>query len=66
VPPFHREQLTVVGVDPAAMDVIVAKGAIAWGAAFGDDARAVIEADTPGVCPIDPYVLPRSTTPVRL
>jgi microcystin degradation protein MlrC len=66
VPPFHREQLTVVGVDPAAMDVIVAKGAIAWRAAFGDDARAVIEADTPGVCPIDPYVLRRSTTPVRL
>jgi microcystin degradation protein MlrC len=66
VPPFHREQLTVVGVDPAAMDVIVAKGAIAWLAAFGDDARAVIEADTPGVCPVDPYVLPRSTTPVGL
>jgi microcystin degradation protein MlrC len=66
VPPFHREQLTVVGVDPAAMDVIVAKGAVAWRAAFGDDACAVIEADTPGVCPVDPYVLPRSTTPVGL
>ena len=64
VPPFHREQLTTVGVDPAAMDVIVAKGAIAWRAAFGDDARGVIEADTPGICPVDPYVLPRRTIPM--
>ncbi len=63
VPPFHREQLTIVGVDPSQMDVIVAKGAIAWRAAFGDDARAVIEADTPGICPADPYTLPRTTRP---
>lgn len=63
VPPFHREQLTIVGVDPAQMGVIVAKGAIAWRAAFGGDARSVIEADTPGICPVDPYVLPRTTRP---
>jgi len=66
VPPFHREQLTTVGVDPAQMDIIVAKGAVAWRAAFGDDARAVIEADTPGICPVDPYALPRRTMPVPI
>jgi microcystin degradation protein MlrC len=64
-PPFHREQLTSLGIDPAACSVIVAKGAIAWRSAFGDIAREVIEADTPGACPIDPRALPRSTAPVR-
>jgi len=64
VPPFHREQLTSVGIDPAAVDVIVAKGAVAWRAAFGDVARTVIEVDTPGICPADPDVLPRRTVPV--
>ena len=59
VPPFHREQLTSVGIDPAERDVIVAKGAVAWRAAFGDVARLVIEVDTPGICPVDPDVLPR-------
>jgi microcystin degradation protein MlrC len=64
-PPFHREQLTSLGIDPAACSVIVAKGAIAWRSAFGDIARVVIEVDTPGVCPIDPRALPRTTAPVR-
>jgi microcystin degradation protein MlrC len=64
VPPFHREQLTSVGIDPAQRAIIVAKGAVAWRAAFGDLARTVIEVDTPGICPVDPDVLPRRTVPV--
>jgi microcystin degradation protein MlrC len=64
-PPFHREQLTSVGIDPAACSVIVAKGAIAWRSAFGDIAREVIEVDTPGACPMDPRALPRTTAPMR-
>jgi microcystin degradation protein MlrC len=64
-PPFHREQLTSLEIDPAACSVIVAKGAIAWRSAYGDIAQQVIEVDTPGVCPIDPLVLPRATTPMR-
>lgn len=62
-PPFHREHITSVGIDPAAQRIIVAKGAIAWRSAFGDDAGLVIEVDAPGACPIDPWSLPRTTTP---
>lgn len=65
-PPFHREQLTSVGVDPAATGIIVVKGAIAWRAAYGDVAAEVIEVDTPGVCPVDPSTLPRRTTPMQM
>jgi microcystin degradation protein MlrC len=65
-PPFHAEQLTSVGVDPAAASVLVAKGAVAWRAAYGDVAGEVIEVATPGVCPVDPLTLPRSTTPMQV
>ena len=44
-PPFHREQLTSLGIDPAACSVIVAKGAIAWRSAFGDIARVAAQRD---------------------
>ena len=64
-PPFHREQLTSVGIDPATVGVIVAKGAVAWRSAY-PDAATVIEAATPGVCPIDIDTLPRTSTPVRV
>jgi microcystin degradation protein MlrC len=65
-PPFHAEQLTSVGVDPAAASIIVAKGALAWRSAYGDVATRVIEVDTPGICPVDPHVLKRSTVPSRV
>lgn len=65
-PPFHLEQLTSVGIDPAAASVLVAKGAVAWRAAYGDVAGEVIEVATPGVCPVDPLTLPRLTTPMRV
>ena len=65
LPPFHGEQLTSVGVDPAGAAIIVAKGHVAWRTAYGDVAAEVIEVDTPGICPIDPTRLPRATTPMR-
>ncbi|WP_431230662.1 M81 family metallopeptidase [Paenarthrobacter nicotinovorans] len=52
-PPFHREQFTHAGVDPSGAKVIVAKGAIAWRSAYGDDAGLVIEVDTPGACALN-------------
>lgn len=66
VPPFHAEQLTSLGIDPSAMNFIVAKGALAWRAAYGDVAKTVIEVDTPGICPVDPYSLHRAAEPMRV
>ena len=58
-PPFHAEQLLSVGIEPKSARIIALKGAIAWRAAYGDIARTVIEVDTPGICPVDPFMLPR-------
>lgn len=66
LPPFHREQLTSVGIDTAEAAIIVAKGHVAWRAAYGDVAAGVIEVDTPGICPVDPARLPRATTPMQV
>jgi microcystin degradation protein MlrC len=66
IPPFHSEQLESVGVDAREAAIIVAKGAVAWRAAFGAIAGDVIEVDTPGICPLDPSVLERSTIPMRI
>ncbi|GAA1738074.1 M81 family metallopeptidase [Luedemannella helvata] len=63
-PPFHAEQLSSVGIDARRAKVIVAKGAIAWRAAYGDIAAEIIEVATPGVCPIDIGTLPREHTPM--
>lgn len=65
-PPFHGEQLTSVGIDPAEASIITAKGALAWRSAYGEVASKVIEVDSPGICPVDPHVLPRKTTPMRV
>lgn len=62
-PPFHVEQLTANGVDPTAASAIVAKGAIAWRAAYADLMSSAIEVDTPGCCPIDPLSLYRENSP---
>jgi microcystin degradation protein MlrC len=66
VPPFHGEQITHLGLDPAAARVITAKGAVAWRSAFGDLPTEVVEADTPGVTPLHPEVLARTSQPVRV
>jgi len=65
VPPFHAEQLLSVGIEPREAAIIVVKGAVAWRAAYGDVAADVIEVDTPGICPLDPLSLPRTTPPMR-
>jgi microcystin degradation protein MlrC len=64
-PPFHAEQLTSVGIRPTEAKIIAVKGAVAWRAAYGDVAAEVIEADTPGICPVDPSVLERTNKPMR-
>lgn len=66
VPPFHGESVTALGIDPSKFRIIVAKGAVAWKMAFGSVARSAISVATPGVCPVDPRDLPRSTTPMSL
>jgi microcystin degradation protein MlrC len=66
VPPFHSEQLESVGIEPPDASIIVAKGAVAWRAAYEPIAGHVIEVDTPGICPLDPSVLPRTTTPIAV
>lgn len=63
VPPFHADALLSLGIDVAGARIVVAKSAIAWRAAFGSVARTTIEADTPGVCPIDVEALDRRTVP---
>lgn len=65
-PPFHGEQLSSVGIEVATCRIVTAKGAIAWKAAFGDVAGEVIQVDSPGVCPIDPWGLPRKHEPQAL
>jgi microcystin degradation protein MlrC len=66
VPPFHSEQLEEVGIVPRGAAIIVVKGAVAWRAAYGAIAGEVIEVDTPGICPLDPSTLERTTTPMRV
>lgn len=61
VPPFHIEQLTCLGIDPARARIITVKGAVAWESAYAGIARQAIPVDTPGVCPVDPRVLRRTT-----
>lgn len=50
VMPFDRQEIEVMGIDPAACRILVVKSALAWRAAYGELARAVIEVDTPGIC----------------
>ena len=60
-PPFHAEQLTTSGIDPRSANVIALKGALAWRAPYAELIAGAVEADTPGVCPLDPGALPRRT-----
>jgi microcystin degradation protein MlrC len=66
VPPFHAEQLESVGIEARDANIVVAKGAVAWRAAYGEIAGEVIEVDTPGICPLDPSVLERETIPMSV
>lgn len=51
--PFDAEQLRSLGINPADKRIIVVKSAVAWRAAYGDIARAVLSVDTPGICSSD-------------
>lgn len=62
-PPFHLEQLTSVGLDPARATAIAVKGAVAWRDPYAAVTGSSIDVDTPGCCPADPYRLPRRTAP---
>src|SRR5207248_5986000 len=53
VVPFDDDHVRLLGIDPRAARVIVAKGAIAWRAAFGDYAARTIFVRSPGYCPAD-------------
>lgn len=53
VVPFEDDHLRVLDLDPRGFQMIVAKGAIAWKAAFADYAGQVIYARTAGHCPGD-------------
>lgn len=52
VVPFDDDHLTVLGIAPRAARILVAKGAIAWKAAFGDYAATTVYVDGPGTCPV--------------
>ncbi|GAA4469429.1 M81 family metallopeptidase [Phytohabitans houttuyneae] len=51
VVPFDDDHLAAVGVRPRGARAIVAKGAIAWKAAFDGYAARAVYARTPGYCP---------------
>jgi microcystin degradation protein MlrC len=53
VVPFDDDHLSLLGIDPRASRILVAKGAIAWRAAFGDYAARTIFVRSPGYCPAD-------------
>jgi microcystin degradation protein MlrC len=53
-PPFSLGQLTSLGIDPARQSILVVKAAVAYKAAYGPIAGAVVEVDTPGLTAIDP------------
>jgi microcystin degradation protein MlrC len=58
VMPFDQEGLRVLGIIPERCRIIVVKSAIAWRAAYGSIASAVIDVDTPGVCTANLRALP--------
>lgn len=66
VVPFDDDHLRVLGIEPQLARILVAKGAIAWKAAFGDYARRIHYISGPGTCPVDVTALPFATRPVPI
>lgn len=50
--PFDDDHLVVLGLAPRSARILVAKGAIAWKAAFGEYAATTVYVDGPGTCPV--------------
>lgn len=61
--PFDAEQLRSVGIEPAQKKIIAVKSALAWKSAYGDIARKVIYADTPGLCSSNLFSFPYRKRP---
>lgn len=59
-PPFHREQITSQGLDPASFGIVAAKGALAWQDGLSDIAPGAFFVDTAGSTPARPSVLERT------
>lgn len=53
IPPFSLRQITAFGIEPAAFDVIVAKGVNAPIAAYGPVCPAMLQVHTPGLTQAD-------------
>lgn len=51
--PFDDDHLRILGIEPKQRHLLVAKGAIAWKAAFGSYASYVHYVDGPGSCPVN-------------
>jgi microcystin degradation protein MlrC len=62
VPPFHSEQLTAQGLDPAEFEILTAKGALAWQDAYGRYVEQAIFVDSPGPTPAFPEDLERMSS----
>ena len=52
--PFSLQQLLSLGIDPAAMRMVVVKAAVAYRAAYEPIAGQIIEVDTPGLTAVNP------------
>jgi microcystin degradation protein MlrC len=57
-PPFDLGQWRSQGVEPATLNAIAIKAAVAHRRAYESIARAMLTFDTPGPCPADPRALP--------
>ena len=66
VVPFDDDHLRVLGIEPRTAGAIVAKGAIAWKAAFGDYAGRTVYVRTPGYTPSALDQLHYTSRPERL
>jgi microcystin degradation protein MlrC len=53
-PPFSLGQLESLGVDPGRQAILVVKAAVAYRAAYGPIAGAIVKVDTPGLTAVDP------------
>lgn len=69
-PPFSLGQLTSLGLVPESAQMIVAKAAVAYKAAYAPIAAGIIEVDTPGVTAVSPtrftyHHIPRPMYPLE-
>jgi microcystin degradation protein MlrC len=66
VMPFDDGHLRAVGIEPTGHQILVAKSATAWKAAFGGYATDAYYVRTPGYCPSDLTQLPYTARPAPM